>query len=134
MSQQSVVSQGRYLEDTLLRLKRQAGGPQGPQGQQGSQGAQGAAPADDKENSPDEAEAVEAARAAGAAGAGGKAAEAEGEECVICLDAFDDAVLTGCAHQFCRECILGCIGTMSCTPCPVCRLPVTRQARHTYHG
>ena len=120
---QSLVSQSRYLEDTLLRLKRQAsGGPQGPQGPQGS------ALAEDKENSnapSDEAAGAEAAAEA----AGGKAAEgeAEGEECVVCLDAFDDAVLTSCAHQFCRECILGCIGAMSCTPCPVCRLPVSRQ-------
>lgn len=122
-----VHAQSRYLEDTLQQLKRQASAPPAKE---------------DKENAPSE-EAAEGAEAAARGGgnadsAGGKAggvargaaggaaagrADEAGNECVVCLDSFDDAVLTGCAHQFCRECILGCIGNMSAAPCPICRPP-----------
>lgn len=29
----------------------------------------------------------------------------EEEDCPICYDAMTDAVVTGCTHSFCRECI-----------------------------
>jgi DNA repair protein RAD5 len=47
--------------------------------------------------------------------------------CVICLDAPEDAVITNCAHVFCRECISGCLANaMGAAPCPVCRETVHR--------
>ena len=47
--------------------------------------------------------------------------------CVICLDVPEDAVITNCAHVFCRECISGCLANaMGAAPCPVCRETVHR--------
>lgn len=48
------------------------------------------------------------------------------KECPICLELPEDAVLTGCAHVFCRECILNAIGNIGRGVCPTCRLPVQR--------
>ena len=59
----------------------------------------------------------------GAAGGGG----GEGAECVVCLDVYEDPVLTPCCHRFCRGCILGVIGTLSAAMCPVCRIPVRKE-------
>lgn len=42
-------------------------------------------------------------------------------ECPICLEAFEDAVLTPCAHRLCRECLLACWPSPSSGLCPVCR-------------
>lgn len=42
-------------------------------------------------------------------------------ECPICLEAFEDAVLTPCAHRLCRECLLGSWKTPTSGLCPVCR-------------
>ena len=50
------------------------------------------------------------------------------EECPICLEPPEDAVVTACAHTYCRECILGCIGHGQSTQCPMCREVVTRES------
>ncbi|KAE9463407.1 hypothetical protein C3L33_04686, partial [Rhododendron williamsianum] len=42
-------------------------------------------------------------------------------ECPICLEAFEDAVLTPCAHRLCRECLLASWRTATSGLCPVCR-------------
>ncbi|GMH12155.1 hypothetical protein Nepgr_013996 [Nepenthes gracilis] len=48
-------------------------------------------------------------------------------ECPICLEAFEDAVLTPCAHRLCRECLLASWRNQSSGLCPVCRKTVSRQ-------
>ncbi|XP_057474411.1 DNA repair protein RAD5A [Actinidia eriantha] len=48
-------------------------------------------------------------------------------ECPICLEAFEDAVLTPCAHRLCRECLLASWRTHTSGLCPVCRKTVSRQ-------
>ncbi|CAN1193201.1 DNA repair protein RAD5A [Linum perenne] len=48
-------------------------------------------------------------------------------ECPICLEAFEDAVLTPCAHRLCRECLLSSWRNASSGLCPVCRKTVTKQ-------
>lgn len=45
----------------------------------------------------------------------------EEEECPICLEAFEDAVLTPCAHRLCRECLLASWRSTASGLCPVCR-------------
>ncbi|XP_043724882.1 DNA repair protein RAD5A isoform X2 [Telopea speciosissima] len=40
-------------------------------------------------------------------------------ECPICLEAFEDAVLTPCAHRLCRECLLGSWRSPTSGLCPV---------------
>nr|XP_043629228.1 DNA repair protein RAD5A isoform X2 [Erigeron canadensis] len=40
-------------------------------------------------------------------------------ECPICLEAFEDAVLTPCAHRLCRECLLSSWRTPNSGLCPV---------------
>lgn len=42
-------------------------------------------------------------------------------ECPICLEAFEDAVLTSCAHRLCRECLLASWRNSNSGLCPVCR-------------
>jgi hypothetical protein len=42
-------------------------------------------------------------------------------ECPICLEAFEDAVLTPCAHRMCRECLLSSWRSATAGLCPVCR-------------
>ena len=42
-------------------------------------------------------------------------------ECPICLEAFEDAVLTPCAHRLCRECLLASWRNPTSGFCPVCR-------------
>lgn len=42
-------------------------------------------------------------------------------ECPICLEAFEDAVLTSCAHRLCRECLLASWHNSNSGLCPVCR-------------
>lgn len=42
-------------------------------------------------------------------------------ECPICLEAFEDAVLTPCAHRLCRECLLASWRSSTSGLCPVCR-------------
>ncbi|XP_074657843.1 uncharacterized protein LOC141910879 [Tubulanus polymorphus] len=50
------------------------------------------------------------------------------EECSVCLDSLKDAVITHCAHVFCRACIVGALraadGGATSGPCPLCRAPV----------
>ncbi|KAM7256149.1 hypothetical protein ACFE04_011890 [Oxalis oulophora] len=48
-------------------------------------------------------------------------------ECPICLEAFEDSVLTPCAHRLCRECLLASWKTPTSGLCPVCRKTVYRQ-------
>lgn len=48
-------------------------------------------------------------------------------ECPICLEAFEDAVLTPCAHRLCRECLLASWRTPTSGLCPVCRKTISRQ-------
>ena len=71
-----------------------------------------------------------AGQIAGASASAGATVAADDEDenstCVICLEIFEDPVLTPCAHQFCRECIQGCLGSLGQAPCPVCRVPVKR--------
>lgn len=50
----------------------------------------------------------------------------EGGECPICLEAFEDAVLTPCAHRMCRECLLASWQSHTSGLCPVCRKTVTK--------
>lgn len=42
-------------------------------------------------------------------------------ECPICLEVFEDAVLTPCAHRLCRECLLASWQSHTSGLCPVCR-------------
>ncbi|CAA7027711.1 unnamed protein product [Microthlaspi erraticum] len=48
-------------------------------------------------------------------------------ECPICLEAFEDAVLTPCAHRLCRECLLASWRNSASGICPVCRKTVSKQ-------
>ncbi|KAI3706455.1 hypothetical protein L6452_24209 [Arctium lappa] len=48
-------------------------------------------------------------------------------ECPICLEAFEDAVLTPCAHRLCRECLLSSWRNSTSGLCPVCRKAVSKQ-------
>ncbi|KAL0418285.1 UNVERIFIED_CONTAM: DNA repair protein A [Sesamum radiatum] len=48
-------------------------------------------------------------------------------ECPICLEAFEDAVLTPCAHKLCRECLLASWRSSTCGLCPVCRKTISKQ-------
>ncbi|XP_009796533.1 DNA repair protein RAD5A isoform X2 [Nicotiana tabacum] len=48
-------------------------------------------------------------------------------ECPICLEAFEDAVLTPCAHRLCRECLLASWRSSTSGLCPVCRNTVSKQ-------
>ncbi|XP_021732829.1 DNA repair protein RAD5A-like [Chenopodium quinoa] len=47
-------------------------------------------------------------------------------ECPICLEAFEDAVLTPCAHRLCRECLLASWQKSASGLCPVCRKSVNK--------
>ncbi|XP_068662044.1 DNA repair protein RAD5A isoform X2 [Aristolochia californica] len=51
----------------------------------------------------------------------------ENGECPICLEVFEDAVLTPCAHRLCRECLLGSWRSAASGLCPVCRKLINRQ-------
>ncbi|KAK9072647.1 hypothetical protein SSX86_009082 [Deinandra increscens subsp. villosa] len=48
-------------------------------------------------------------------------------ECPICLEAFEDAVLTPCAHRLCRECLLSSWRNSNSGLCPVCRKTLSKQ-------
>ncbi|KAL5212909.1 hypothetical protein ABZP36_023756 [Zizania latifolia] len=48
-------------------------------------------------------------------------------ECPICLEAFEDAVLTPCAHRLCRECLLSSWRNATAGLCPVCRKSMSKQ-------
>ncbi|XP_073221698.1 DNA repair protein RAD5A isoform X2 [Cicer arietinum] len=48
-------------------------------------------------------------------------------ECPICLEAFEDAVLTPCAHRLCRECLLSSWRNSTSGLCPVCRKTISKQ-------
>ena len=58
----------------------------------------------------------------------GAAEEQNRDECPVCLEPPDDAVITPCAHSFCRECILGVLGHKTSVECPMCRKPLTRES------
>lgn len=57
--------------------------------------------------------------------------EEEREECPVCLEPPDDAVITSCAHTFCRECILACLGHAKQVMCPLCRELISRDKLFT---
>jgi hypothetical protein len=42
------------------------------------------------------------------------------DECSICMDAFQDPVVTSCNHWFCKECILSALSQVNAR-CPLCR-------------
>ena len=44
------------------------------------------------------------------------------EDCPVCLDSLKNAVITACAHTFCRDCIDRVIETQH--KCPMCRAPL----------
>ncbi|KAK6926667.1 hypothetical protein RJ641_008386 [Dillenia turbinata] len=48
-------------------------------------------------------------------------------ECPICLEAYEDAVLTPCAHRLCRECLLASWRNAMSGFCPVCRKIISKQ-------
>ncbi|GLU19251.1 hypothetical protein SLE2022_355120 [Rubroshorea leprosula] len=48
-------------------------------------------------------------------------------ECPICLEAFEDAVFTPCAHRLCRECLLATWRNATSGLCPVCRKTISKQ-------
>ncbi|KAK6144243.1 hypothetical protein DH2020_021063 [Rehmannia glutinosa] len=48
-------------------------------------------------------------------------------ECPICLETFEDAVLTPCAHRLCRECLLASWRSSTSGLCPVCRKTISKQ-------
>lgn len=45
----------------------------------------------------------------------------EGLDCPICMECAEDAVLSPCAHSFCRECILTAWQGKAEGSCPTCR-------------
>jgi len=48
------------------------------------------------------------------------------EECMVCLHAFADTIVTPCHHRvICRKCLHECRSTRSCDQCIKCRGPVT---------
>ena len=52
----------------------------------------------------------------------GEESKVQEEECPICLETAEDAVITPCAHVACRECLLmAWRQTGQGGPCPVCR-------------
>lgn len=53
-------------------------------------------------------------------------------ECPICLEVFDDAVLTPCAHRLCRECLLASWRTPTSGLCPVCRCDLVASSTLTF--
>jgi len=48
------------------------------------------------------------------------------EECPICLDAFNNPVITHCAHLYCRPCIEGVIRADK-PKCPLCRNDISKE-------
>ncbi|XP_039582536.1 E3 ubiquitin-protein ligase TRIM7-like [Passer montanus] len=45
--------------------------------------------------------------------------------CPLCLDLFEQPVLTACGHSFCGQCLAGVLGNPPrCAACPQCRAPV----------
>ncbi|WVY99298.1 hypothetical protein V8G54_025368 [Vigna mungo] len=53
-------------------------------------------------------------------------------ECPICLEAFEDAVLTPCAHRLCRECLLASLRNATSGLCPVCSTFLMNVGHGTY--
>ncbi|KAJ8908948.1 hypothetical protein NDN08_005648 [Rhodosorus marinus] len=51
----------------------------------------------------------------------------ENEECPICLDMMEDAVIATCGHGACRDCLSHCFGSSDTAFCPVCRAPIQQQ-------
>ncbi|KAF9220758.1 hypothetical protein BS17DRAFT_786466 [Gyrodon lividus] len=67
-------------------------------------------------------------------------ATVEGEECPVCMDAFTDAIVTACGHNFCRECVVNVLNSPFVQdhedrpkykgnekPCPSCRSPISAE-------
>eukprot|EP00965_Chrysotila_dentata_P245449 6206561-Pleurochrysis_carterae.AAC.2 len=51
-------------------------------------------------------------------GDGSKFDEDSREECPVCLEPPEDAVVTSCGHTFCRECALALLAHARLAPCP----------------
>jgi SNF2 family DNA or RNA helicase len=49
------------------------------------------------------------------------------QECPVCMDVFDQPVVTECGHKYCKDCIHGVIAASPAqsAPCPMCRQDVT---------
>lgn len=48
---------------------------------------------------------------------------AVGASCSICIEQFEQPMVTPCGHQFCKECILGWLSSKN--TCPMCRKNIT---------
>ncbi|CAL9763401.1 unnamed protein product, partial [Musa acuminata subsp. burmannicoides] len=48
-------------------------------------------------------------------------------ECPICIEAYEDAVLTPCAHRLCRECLFASWRSALSGLCLVCRKIINKQ-------
>jgi len=54
-----------------------------------------------------------------------------GEEvCCVCLEAIQDAVITGCKHLFCEECVRNLMSSGH-SKCPLCRSPLQQVLKAT---
>lgn len=54
-----------------------------------------------------------------------KGIDYDDEECAICLETMDNAVVTPCGHVFCKSCIESHLSNETTTShCPICRRPV----------
>eukprot|EP00795_Rhopilema_esculentum_P009078 gene9077-16732_t len=51
----------------------------------------------------------------------------DSEECAICLDNLNNAVITRCAHVFCFVCIVEVINTQLESLCPLCRGAISEE-------
>jgi len=58
-----------------------------------------------------------------------KVKNGEGLDCPICMECAEDAVLSPCAHSFCRECILTAWQGKAEGSCPTCRRECSPQER-----
>ena len=116
-----------FLHSTLQQLQRQQRRQQRPPSRIDVQSADTASAASALAAGGAEGGSADEEAVGGGGSGGGGGGDAGSGTCVICLEVFEDPVLTSCAHQFCRECIMGCLGpSLGAAPCPVCRVPVRR--------
>ena len=52
------------------------------------------------------------------------------DNCIICLSEFENPIITGCGHYFCKECITNSVKFGS-KNCPMCRKPLKNE--EIYH-
>ena len=101
------------IGQTLLRRWRDTHRSQSPAESEGGDGPAAAPPS----------EAFIASQVAQLQQAREGGADDESGQCVICLEMLEDPVITSCAHQFCRECIVGCLALSARprAPCAGCQ-------------